>query len=141
MITACFALVVLGAGPTLAHHSASMLGTVRITQSVMAGGKALQPGTYEIRDTGEHVTPLPGQSPDAQTYVEFLANGMVMAREVAELMQDQPEAVGTSGATSGASSASSSARPRVEMLKGGDFVRVSMSRGAERFLIHLPVAR
>ena len=132
MITACFALVALGAGPALAHHAASMLGTVRITQSVMAGGKMLQPGTYEIRDTGEHVTPLPGQSADAQTYVEFVANGIVMARDVAELMQDQPGPVGTSGGTS--------SRPRVEMLKGGDFVRVSMSRGAERLLIHLPVA-
>lgn len=137
MITACFALVALGAGPALAHHSAAMLGTVRIAQPVMAGGKMLQPGTYEIRDTGEHVTPLPGQSTDAQTYVEFVANGMVMARDVAELMQDQPGPVGTSGGTS----AGTSSRPRVEMLKGGDFMRVSMSRGAERLLIHLPVSK
>ena len=135
MITACFALVVLSAGPALAHHAASMLGTVRITQPVMAGGKMLQPGTYEIRDTGEHVTPLPGQSADAQTYVEFVANGMVMARDVAELMQDEPGPVGTSGTSGGTSS-----RPRVDMLKGGDFMRVSMSRGSERLLIHLPVA-
>jgi hypothetical protein len=133
MITVCLALVALGAGPALAHHSASMLGTVRITQSVMAGGKTLQPGPYEIRDTGEHVTPLPGQSAEAQTYVEFVANGMVMARDIAELMQDQPAPVGTSGGTT--------SRPRVEMLKGGDFMRVSMSRGSERLLIHLPVAQ
>ena len=133
MITACFALVVLGAGPTLAHHSASMLGTVRITQPVMAGGKMLQPGTYEIRDTGEHATPLPGQSADAQTYVEFVANGTVMAREIAELMAGQPGPVGTSG--------SSSPRLRVEMLKGGDFMRVSTSHGNDRYLIHLPVAK
>jgi hypothetical protein len=111
-----------------------MLGTVRITQPVMAGGKMLQPGTYEIRDTGEHATPLPGQSADAQTYVEFVANGTVMARDIAELMQDEPgRPVGTSGGTS--------SRPRVETLKGGDFLRVSMSRGSERLLIHLPVSR
>ena len=137
MIPACFALVTLAAGPALAHHSASMLGTVRIAQPVMAGGKMLPAGTYEIRDTGEHVTPLPGQSADGQTYVEFVANGMVMARDVAELMQDQPGPVGTSGDTSGRTSS----RPRVEMLRGGDFMRVSMSRGAERLLIHLPVSR
>jgi len=132
MITACLALVVLAAGPALAHHAASSLGTVRITQPVMAGGKMLQPGTYEIRDTGEHATPLPGQSADAQTYVEFVANGTVMARDIAELMPGQNAPVGTSGG--------SSARPRVELLKGGDFMRVSTSHGGERYLIHLPVA-
>ena len=78
------------AAPALAHHAPSVLGTVRITQPVMAGGKMLQPGTYEIRDTGEHATPLPGQSADAQTYVEFVANGTVVARDIAELMPGQP---------------------------------------------------
>jgi hypothetical protein len=126
----------LAAGPVLAHHAPSTLGTVRITQAVKAGGTMLQPGTYEIRDTGEHATPLPGQSEDAQTRIEFVANGMVVARDIAELMPAQPAPVGTSGATSGASSA----RPRVEMLKGGDFMRVSASHGGERYLIHLPVA-
>ena len=29
---------------------------------------------------------------------------------------------------------------RVEMLKGGEFLRISLKRGSERFLIHLPVA-
>ena len=133
MITACLALVVLAAGPALAHHTASSLGTVRITQPVMAGGKMLQPGTFEIRDTGEHPTPLPGQSPEAQTFIEFIANGTVMARDIAELMPGQATPVGTSGGAS--------ARPRVELLKGGDFMRVSTTHGGERFLIHLPIAR
>ena len=135
MITACIAVVVLGAAPALAHHAASSLGTVRITQPVMAGGKMLQPGTYEIRDTGEHTTPLPGQSADAQTYVEFVANGTVMARDIAELMPGLPAPVGTSGRTSGGPNA----RPRVELLKGGDYMRVSTSHGGERYLIYLPV--
>jgi hypothetical protein len=133
MITACFVLVGgLAGGPALAHHAASMLGTVRITQPVLANGTMLQPGTYEIRDTGQHVEPLPGQSESAQTYVEFVANGMVVARDVAEVMPDQPAPVGTSGG--------SSARPRVQLLKGGDFLRVSTYREGERYLIHLPVA-
>jgi hypothetical protein len=132
MITAAFALVALFAASAQAHHSPAMLGTVRITQPVKAGGTVLQPGTYEIRDTGEHAQPLPGQSADAQAYVEFVANGKVVARDIAELMQGQPGAVGTSGG---------STRLRVESLKGGEFVRVSTSRGGERYLIHLPVAR
>lgn len=122
---------VFGVVPAFAHHGASALGSVSITQPVLAGGKMLQPGTYEIRDTGEHVKPLPGQSEDAQAYIEFVANGMVVARDVAELMPASPRPVGTSGGAA--------ARPRVELLKGGDFLRVSTYRGSERYLIHLPV--
>jgi hypothetical protein len=132
MITAALALVALIAVPIQAHHSASSLGTVRITQSVMAGGTMLQPGTYEVRLTGEHVTPLPGQSEDALQRIEFIANGKVAARDAAEVMPAEAVAVGTSGG--------STTRGRFEMLKGNDFARVSMSRGGERFLIHLPVA-
>ena len=132
MITACLAFFgVLAAGPALAHHGASVLGTARITQPVLAGGTLLQPGTYEIRDIGQHVTPLPGQSEDAQAYVEFVKNGRVVARDVAEVMPAQPAPVGTSGG--------SSARPLVQLLKGGDFLRVSAYREGERYLIHLPV--
>ena len=137
MITAGLALaVMLAAGPVLAHHAPSSLGTVRITQPVKAGGTMLQPGTYEIRDTGEHAKPLPGQSAEAQTHVEFVANGMVVARDLAEVTATEAVPVGTSGATSGGAT-----RSRFEMLKGGDFARVSMSRGGERYLIHLPVAK
>jgi hypothetical protein len=121
----------LAATPVFGHHTAAALGTVTITQPVLADGKTLQPGTYEIRDTGEHVDPLPGQSEDAQAYIEFIANGTVVAREVAEVMPAAPAAVGTSGGPG--------ARARVHMLKGGDFLRVSVNRGGERYLIHLPV--
>ena len=121
---------VLAAGSAYAHHAAASLGTVTITQPVMADGKMLQPGTYEVRDTGEHVKPLPGQSEDAQAYVEFVANGTVMAREVAEVMPGTERPVGTSGGAD--------ARLRVQQLRGGDFLRISASRGGERYLIHLP---
>src|SRR5687767_7964949 len=121
----------LAAGPSFAHHGPAALGTVRITQPVLAGGMTLQPGTYEIRDTGEHGTPLPGQAEDAQAVIEFVANGMVVARDLAEVMPGRAVAVGTSG---------SSRQPIVQMLKGGDFMRISKDQGGERFLIHLRVA-
>jgi hypothetical protein len=132
-ITVGLALVgVLAAGPAFAHHGPASLGTVRITEPVMAGGTLLQPGTYEVRDTGEHVKPLPGQSADAQTWVEFVMNGKVMARDVAEMMPGAARAVGTSGRSGGL---------RVERLKGDEFVRVSTWYGGERYLIHLLPAR
>jgi len=132
-ITIGLALVgVLAAGPAFAHHAPATLGSVRITEPVMAGGTLLQPGTYDIRDTGEHVKPLPGQSEDAQTWIEFVMNGKVMARDVAELMSGHAAPVGTSGRSGGL---------RVERLKGDEFVRVSTWRDGERYLIHLPLAR
>lgn len=133
MTNACLALAgVLAAGPALAHHAASVLGKVRITHAVLADGKVLQPGTYEIRLTGEHLMPLPGQSEDAGQRVELVAHGIVAARDVAEVMAGGGVAVGTSGG--------SGARARVDLLKGGDFLRVSMSRDGERYLIYLPIA-
>jgi hypothetical protein len=122
----------LAVAPALAHHGPSVLGTVRITQPVMAGGQILEPGTYEMRLTGEHVDPLPGQSADAEQMVEFVKDGHVMARDVAQVMPGPTSAVGTSG---GASS-----QARVERLKADDFMRVSMNREGERYLIYLPIA-
>ena len=132
MITATLALVALIAVSVQAHHGAASLGTVRITQAVKAGGTTLQPGTYEIRLTGEHMTPLPGQSEEAVQRVEFIANGTVAAKYAAEVMGAGDVPVGTSGGTT---------RARVEMLTGGDFMRVSATRGGERYLIHLAVAK
>jgi hypothetical protein len=100
----------------------------------MAGGTMLQPGTYEIRDTGEHLSPLPGQSADAMTWVEFVANGKVVARDGAELTDSSSQAVGTSGRTT-------ASRPRVERLKGDEFLRISTTTNGERYLIHLPLKR
>ena len=122
------------AGPAAAHHGPSELGTVRFTQPVSAGGTVLQPGTYEVRLTGEHLMPLPGQSAEAEQHVEFVSNGRVVAKEVATVVPvSTPAVVGTSGT------------PRtigvVQMLKGNEFVRVSFTRGSERFLIHLAADR
>jgi hypothetical protein len=103
-----------------------------MTQAVMAGGQVLEPGTYEMRLTGEHVDPLPGQSADAEQVVEFVKDGRGVARDVAQVVPGPTSAVGTSG---GASSPA-----RVERLKADDFVRVSMNREGERFLVFLPIA-
>src|SRR5688572_11229628 len=97
----------------LAHHGASVLGSVRIPQPVVAGGEVIQPGTYEIRLTGEHAKPLPGQSEDAEQYVELVSGGRVVARDIAEVMPAAAGPVGTSGG--------GQARARVEHLKADPF--------------------
>ena len=112
---------------------ANMLATVRITSAVMANGALLPAGTYDVRLTPERPTPLAGQSRDARQWVEFVADGKIVAREIAEVLQDDDlPAVG-------ASSLPVHAGTRVDMLKGGEFLRISVKRERERYLIYLPV--
>ena len=119
----------MAAAPAVAHHGPSSLGTVRFSQPVQVGGMTLQPGTYEVRLTGEHVAPLPGQSDEGEQRVEFVAAGQVVAKEVATVVPVSTAAVvGTSGSQSVG---------RVQKLKGNEFMRDSFNRGNARFLIHL----
>ncbi|OFW15785.1 MAG: hypothetical protein A3F70_00975 [Acidobacteria bacterium RIFCSPLOWO2_12_FULL_67_14] len=121
--------VLVAAAPLSAHHPQASLGTVDLPLPVMAGGVQLDPGTYEIRLTGTHLEPLPGQSHDAGQEVEFVAKGIVVARDFAEVIPTGDVAVGTSGGRT--------PRPRVERLRGDEFVRVSINQNGERYLIHL----
>jgi hypothetical protein len=119
--------------PVRAAADAGVLATVHIPIAVTAGGIRLPTGTYDIRLTPEHPTALAGQSGDAQQWVEFVGDGKVIAREIAEVLRDDdlPAA--------GASSQPVRLGTRVEMLKGGEFLRISVKRERERYLIHLPV--
>jgi hypothetical protein len=122
--------------PRLATGQASsdenLLATVRIPTTVMANGTPLAPGTYELRLTQERPTPAPGQSWNDERWVEFVASGKVVARESAEILRDDDlPAVG-------ASSVPARKGTRVEMLKEGDFLRISVKRDRERYLLYLP---
>jgi hypothetical protein len=110
-----------------------VLTAVQIPHSVLANGKPLPAGLYELRLTNERPTSLPGQSPDAERWVELVSNGNVVAREVAVVLRDDDLP------SVGASSVPARDGTRVEMLKGGDFLRVSVRRGTERYLVYLPV--
>jgi hypothetical protein len=132
VISALLMAVVAGsavAGAQAPPAAGQVLGTVRLTQTVMADGKPLPAGTYEVRLTGQSLQPLAGQTPGGEQYVEFVSNGSVAGRDVAVVMP-ATGSVGTAGA---------STQPRVEMLRGGDFLRISTTRGGNRYLIHLPV--
>jgi hypothetical protein len=118
-----------------ARTDANILATVRIPTAVLANGEPLLPGTYELRLTEQRPTPSPGQSLEARQWVEFVAKGKVVAREVAEVLRDNDlPAVG-------ASSVPARSGTRVEMLKGEEFLRVSVKREHERYLIYLPPMR
>jgi hypothetical protein len=113
---------------------ASVLATVQISTPVLAGGTWLA-GRYEVRLAGEHPTPRVGQPRTAQESMEFVVNGKVVARDVAEILYDDDLP------SIGASSQRAKTGTRVELLKGGEFLRISVKRERERYLIYLPLQK
>lgn len=135
LVVLCGLIVMPGPATGQASGDANLLATVRIPTTVMANGTPLVPGTYELRLTPDRPTPAPGQSWDASRWVEFVASGKVVARESAEILRDDDlPAVG-------ASSVPARNGTRVEMLKEGDFLRISVKRDHERFLLYLPARK
>jgi hypothetical protein len=121
---------IMSVGP--AAQSGTSLGSVTISKKVMADGKPLPTGTYQLRLTDDMPKPGVGQSPDAERYVEFLKNGKVVVREVATVV---------SSADIGTIAKGQKIAPggtRVELLKGNDFVRIWVNRAGTNYLIHLP---
>jgi hypothetical protein len=110
------------------------LGTITLTHKVMADGKPLMAGTYQVRLTGEDAKPGPGQSPDAERYVEFVRGGKVVARELATVIpSNEIEQVAKSRRPAPGTS-------KVEKLKGDDYVRVWINRGGTNYIINMPAA-
>jgi hypothetical protein len=110
------------------------LGSVTLNRRVMADGKPLAPGTYQVRVTGETPKPGLGQSPDGERYIEFMRGGKVVAREVATVISASDIGQIVKGARPPAGGA------RVELLKGNDYVRVWINRGGANYIINLPTA-
>jgi hypothetical protein len=126
----------LTAAPAFAHHTnAAMAHTtavVNVPAGLLAGGKPLPAGRYEVIITDERPAVEAGTPSENQRWVEFVQNGQVVAREIAEVFTAAERPVGTSGA------AGSRARAVVQTLKGGEFVRIAVNDGGARYLIHLP---
>lgn len=122
----------LAASSAYAQPANASLGSVTIGKKVMADGKPLAPGTYQVRLTNDAPKPGVGQAPDSEKYVEFVKAGKVVAREVATVISAEDIgkiAKGKKPARNGAST---------ELLKGGDYYRVWINRGGTNYLINLP---
>jgi len=59
-----------------AQTSATALGSVTLGRNVMADGKPLAAGTYQVRLTTESPKPGAGQTPESERYVEFVRGGV-----------------------------------------------------------------
>jgi hypothetical protein len=117
-----------------ATDTAMVLGTVRLAKGVKANGQELAAGSYQVRLTADEAKPdAKGSSEVLERWVEFVKGGKVVGREVvsivpaneAKLVQkDTPPPSGGS---------------KVEVLKGGEYVRVWINKGGNYYLVHLPV--
>lgn len=111
------------------------LGTVRIPRNVMADGRPLPAGTYQLRLTGQEAKPdVPGQTEKLERWVEFVQRGQVKGREVVSIVP---------GSEIGQVADGRPPRPgasKVELLKGNDYLRVWINRQGTHYLIHLPVS-
>jgi hypothetical protein len=111
------------------------LGSVRVPRRVMADGKPLPAGTYQLRVTPETATPVPpGQTARLERWVEFLQGGQVKGREVASIVPEDEIAQVAQGPKPARGG------QRVEMLKGNDYLRIWVNKGGNNYLIHLPPA-
>src|SRR5687768_13781497 len=117
-------MVAVGASGAAAHHTtpgkAHRMAKVRIAEPVLADGKPLAAGTYEVIVTDERPPVAEGATPsENQRWVEFVQNGQVVARDIAEVFAADERPVGTSG--------SSSPSAVVQRLRDNDFVRIAVS--------------
>ena len=114
-----------------APAAGTVLGTITMPRAVLADGKPLPAGTYQVRLTGDEAAPPVGASPER--YVEFVRGGKTVGRELATVISG--DAIGD--VVDGPRPAAGGSR--VELLKGNDYMRVWFSRGGMHYLVHLPV--
>jgi len=120
-------------GVLQAQTPSQSLGSVRLGRAVMADGKALPAGTYSLRRSADPVTPVVGQGADHATWVEFVQGGQVKGRELASVVPSAEAKTVIKGTAPGANTS------RVDLLKGGEYLRIWSNRGGNHYLIHLLV--
>ena len=125
-------VLVLVAAISVSAQQATSLGSVMIGRKVLADGKTLEAGTYQLRLTTENASAVVGQAPEP--WVEFVQGGQVKGREVVTIIPDSDIGQVADGPKPSRNGS------RVEMLKGNDYLRVWINRDGTNYLIHLPPA-
>lgn len=113
---------------------APVLGTIQLPQAVLADGKPLVAGTYQVRLTNDRPTAAVGQSPTAACWVEFLKDQTVVGREVATVISNDEIATVAKGPGPAPNDS------RVDVLKGGEYIRAWINHASANYLINLPIA-
>jgi hypothetical protein len=123
-------------GPAVTAPAGEMaLGSVHLPKNVKADGKALAAGTYQVRLTPQNASPdAKGQTAALERWVEFVKGGKVAGREVVTIIPQSEISQVQKDTPPGANAS------KVEVLKGGDFVRVWIRKGSNHYLLHMPTA-
>jgi hypothetical protein len=108
---------------------------VRLPQPVLADGKPLAAGTYDVRIAAERPKPAVGQSPTAACWVEFVKGGAIAGKEVASVIPAEEIGAVAKGPAPQPNAVS------VDVLKGGEYLRVWMNGGGTHFIVNMPLAR
>lgn len=108
---------------------------VRLPQAVVANGNPLGAGSYQVRITTERPKAAIGQSPTGECWVEFVKNGNVVGREIASVVPADEIGAVAKGPEPKPTEA------RVDLLKGGDYLRIWLNDGGTHYLVNLSVSR
>jgi hypothetical protein len=131
---AAVAAVVILMPARASAQAGNVVGTFKLMKDVTANGEPLEPGTYTVRLVDLPIKPVVGQNPAESHWVEFVQGEKVRGKEIATVLLP--------GTPNGVMKAAPPApgQSRVQLLRGGDYVRVWLNKGGTQYLIHLPVA-
>jgi len=124
----------LSGGIAFGQAFPSALGSVRLTHAVIADGKPLAAGLYQIRLTDDEPKPAVGKSPNAQRWLEFVSGGRVVAREVATVVSAKEIDTITERPPLLANES------RLDVLKNGNSVRISINWKGTNYIVNMPPA-
>jgi hypothetical protein len=110
-----------------------LLGTARIPRGVMADGKPLPAGSYQVKVTAQEAKPeAVGTTEPLERWAEFLQRGAAKGREVviivpqSEIKMVVKDAPPRPGA------------PRIQLLRGNEYLRVWFNKDGNHYLIYFP---
>ncbi|MBS1816742.1 MAG: hypothetical protein JSU08_02325 [Acidobacteria bacterium] len=111
---------------------ATHVADVRLPHAVLADGKALPAGAYEVRATAQHPSAVPGADAQATCWVQFLQGGELKGRELATVVSEEDARAIAKGPVPARNAA------RVDQLKGGDYYRIWINADGTHYIINLP---
>ncbi|MDE3154058.1 MAG: hypothetical protein KGN76_03105 [Acidobacteriota bacterium] len=110
------------------------LATVRIAHAVTANGEPLAAGTYVLTLDGEG--PAVEGETSVERWVEFHQRGQVKGKELASVIPDDKI-----GQIAKDPNKPKPGHARVEVLKGGEYLRIWVNKGGNNYLVHLPIVK
>jgi hypothetical protein len=112
-----------------------VLGTMTLPKATTADGKPLPAGTYQVKLTAQEAKPdAKGATASTERWVEFLQKGTVKGREVV-IIVPQAEIKNVVKDTAPAPNGP----PKVQTLKGNEYMRAWFNKGGNHYLIHFPI--